>query len=320
MSGTTRQAARILSPVQHLYHLRCRSIYSTLLPPVRHSISLQQLQPQQRQQSGHRFLTTTTRPVSASQTNTNTTPSSSSDPDEKPPTTIQTSQITPETLHLDATMKEDAKSIEQIIAELNQDTRTGQHSTFPGDTTDPSSSSSDSATSEDTTTETIAAAAAASTRARAQQRRSRFLYILYFILYYSALGSIPVNLLLIKGEAKELKERQEWKIGVLTDMRDKLRRGESVAEEEALLSVGLNRSKREEQVDDKYFEDLLVTAEKLDFAFGKDRDTLTTELDTTTAAGSTPSPVATASASSPPPPPPVTSRKPPPPKTERSFL
>jgi hypothetical protein len=154
-------------------------------------------------------------------------------------------------------MKEDAKSIEQIIAELNQDTRTGQQSTFPGDTADPSSSShSDSAASEDTTTETIAAAAAASARARAraQQRRSRFLYILYAILYYSALGSIPVNLLLIKGEAKELNEKQEWKIGVLTEMRDKLRRGESVAEEEALLSVGLNRSKREEQVDDKYFE------------------------------------------------------------------
>ncbi|KAK3827968.1 MAG: hypothetical protein J3Q66DRAFT_382825 [Benniella sp.] len=320
MSGTTRQAARILSPVQHLYHLRCRSIHSTLLRPVRHSISLQ-LQQLQRQQTGHRFLTTNTRPVSASQTNTNTTPSSSSDPDEKPPTTIQTSQITPETLHLDATMKEDAKSIEQIIAELNQDTRTGQHSTFPGDTGDPSSSShSDSTASEDTTTETIAAAAAASARVRAQQRRSRFLYILYAILYYSALGSIPVNLLLIKGEAKELNEKQEWKIGVLTEMRDKLRRGESVAEEEALLSVGLNRSKREEQVDDKYFEDLLVTAEKLDFAFGKDRDTLTTGLDTTAAAGSTPSPVTTAPASPPPPPPPATPRKPPPPKTEKSFL
>lgn len=78
---------------------------------------------------------------------------------------------------------------------------------------------------------------------------------MYHILYWSALGSIPVHLLLTKGEAKDLKARQEWKISVLTDMRDKLQRGESVEEEEALLTVGHDRSKREEQVDEKYFED-----------------------------------------------------------------
>lgn len=60
-----------------------------------------------------------------------------------------------------------------------------------------------------------------------------------------------------KGETKDLKEKQEWKIAVLTDMRDKLRRGESVEEEEALLSVGMDRSKREaeQKVDEAYFED-----------------------------------------------------------------
>lgn len=78
---------------------------------------------------------------------------------------------------------------------------------------------------------------------------------MYHILYWSALGSIPVHLLMTKGEAKDLKARQEWKISVLTDMRDKLRRGESVEEEEALLTIGHDRSKREEQVDEKYFED-----------------------------------------------------------------
>lgn len=62
-------------------------------------------------------------------------------------------------------------------------------------------------------------------------------------------------MLLTKNEAKDTKERQEWKIAVLTDMRDKLQRGESIEEEEALLSVGMDRSTREEQVDDKYFED-----------------------------------------------------------------
>jgi hypothetical protein len=84
---------------------------------------------------------------------------------------------------------------------------------------------------------------------------TRFWFYLYHILYWSALGSIPVHLLLTKGETKDFKTRQEWKISVLTDMRDKLQRGESIEEEEALLTVGHDRSKREEQVDEKYFED-----------------------------------------------------------------
>lgn len=90
---------------------------------------------------------------------------------------------------------------------------------------------------------------------RPPKKPSRFWIYMYHILYWSALGSIPVHLLLTKGETKDLKARQEWKISVLTDMRDKLRRGESVEEEEALLTVGHDRSKREELVDEKYFED-----------------------------------------------------------------
>jgi hypothetical protein len=90
---------------------------------------------------------------------------------------------------------------------------------------------------------------------RPPKKPSRFWIYMYHILYWSALGSIPVHLLMTKGEAKDLRARQEWKISVLTDMRDKLRRGESVEEEEALLTVGHDRSKREEQVDEKYFED-----------------------------------------------------------------
>ncbi|KAF9139154.1 hypothetical protein BGX30_008306 [Mortierella sp. GBA39] len=139
------------------------------------------------------------------------------------------------------------------------------------------------------------------------KKPSRFWIYMYHILYWSALGSIPVHLLLTKGEAKDLKASQEWKISVLTDMRDKLRRGESVEEEEALLTVGHDRSKREEQVDEKYFEDLLVSAEKQDFIFSKDKE-IDVVVPTPTPA---PTPVPEA---------PVVPRKPAPPKSEKSYL
>ncbi|KAG0276315.1 hypothetical protein BGZ95_007708 [Linnemannia exigua] len=139
------------------------------------------------------------------------------------------------------------------------------------------------------------------------KKPSRFWIYMYQILYWSAIGSIPVHLLLTKGEAKDLKARQEWKISVLTDMRDKLRRGESVEEEEALLTVGHDRSKREEQVDEKYFEDLLQSAEKMDFIFSKDKEAA---LAVTT---STPTPAPATAA-------PVVPRKPAPPKSEKSYL
>ncbi|KAG0289839.1 hypothetical protein BGZ96_006675 [Linnemannia gamsii] len=142
---------------------------------------------------------------------------------------------------------------------------------------------------------------------RPPKKPSRFWFYMYHILYWSALGSIPVHLLMTKGEAKDLKARQEWKISVLTDMRDKLRRGESVEEEEALLTVGHDRSKREEQVDEKYFEDLLVSAEKQDFIFSKDKETDIVA----SAPASAPTPVPEA---------PVVPRKPAPPKSEKSYL
>ncbi|KAF9156238.1 hypothetical protein BG015_006641 [Linnemannia schmuckeri] len=142
---------------------------------------------------------------------------------------------------------------------------------------------------------------------RPPKKPSRFWVYMYHILYWSALGSIPVHLLMTKGEAKDLKARQEWKISVLTDMRDKLRRGESVEEEEALLTVGHDRSKREEQVDEKYFEDLLVSAEKQDFIFSKDKET--------DVIAPTPTPAPT-----PVPEAPVVPRKPAPPKSEKSYL
>lgn len=88
------------------------------------------------------------------------------------------------------------------------------------------------------------------------KRKSRFWFYLYQVLFWSAIGSLPVHLLLTKGESKDTKIKQEWKIAVLQDMRDKLKRGESIEEEETMLTIGLDRSKRKvEQVDEKYFEE-----------------------------------------------------------------
>ncbi|KAF9385407.1 hypothetical protein BGX21_001068 [Mortierella sp. AD011] len=96
-------------------------------------------------------------------------------------------------------------------------------------------------------------------------------------------------------------------------MRDKLKRGESVEEEEALLSVGMNRNKREEQVDDKYFEDLLKSAEKLDYVFGKDKNGEAASDQSIPAATPKPAPA-------PVPAPPAVPRKSAPPKSEKSYL
>jgi len=88
------------------------------------------------------------------------------------------------------------------------------------------------------------------------KRKSRFWFYLYQVIFWSAIGSLPVHLLLTKSETKDTKIKREWKIAVLQDMRDKLKRGESIEEEEAMLTIGLDRSKREvEQVDEKYFEE-----------------------------------------------------------------
>ncbi|KAF9970574.1 hypothetical protein BGZ65_011032 [Modicella reniformis] len=212
-------------------------------------------------------------------------------------------------------MNENIKSIEPVIAELNRrDAQSNQGSDQSSLSfgTGGEVGSAGSASEEGSTTGKSGGEA---TQSGPQKRPSRFWYIFYHILYWSALGSIPVHLLLLKGETKEWKEKQEWKIGVLTEMKNKLERGESVKEEEALLNVGLNRSKREEQVDDKFFEDLLTSAEKLDFTFGKDKEALNTEINSSIAATSTPAP-----GLSPSPPPPIVPRKPAPPKTEKSFL
>ncbi|GJJ74013.1 hypothetical protein EMPS_06371 [Entomortierella parvispora] len=139
--------------------------------------------------------------------------------------------------------------------------------------------------------------------------KSRFWFYLYQVLFWSAIGSLPVHLLLTKGETKDTKIKQEWRIAVLEDMRDKLKRGESIEEEEAMLTIGLDRSKREvEQVDEKYFEELLHTAEKMDFVFTGDKVK--------------DSKIAPAVAATPaePVPEPAVPRKPAPPKTEKSYL
>ncbi|KAG0336156.1 hypothetical protein BG000_006873 [Podila horticola] len=215
---------------------------------------------------------------------------------EKPPASFDPKL----TLETSIDPSDNIKSIEQVIAELNKDVRTSE-------------------SRENTSSEEHGSTGAGSEHGAGSDsslppppppkgKPSRFWFYLYYILYYSALGSLPVHLLITKGETKDLKEKQEWKIAVLTDMRDKLRRGESVEEEEALLSVGMDRSKREEQqkVDEAYFEDLLQSAEKLDYVFGS-----TSQAEQTPAPAPTPTPA---------PAPPVTPRKPAPPKTEKSYL
>ncbi|KAF9422657.1 hypothetical protein BGZ94_008511 [Podila epigama] len=234
----------------------------------------------------------------------------SKDPVLPPSTSIEPARLSFETIS-EGTIDPAAnlKSIEQVIAELNRDTRavdTREHNegynndNGSGHGNDGTGSASGSGPESDSTLPPPIPP---------KRKPSRFWYYLYYIILYSAIGSLPVHLLLTKGEIKELKEKQEWKIAVLTDMRDKLRRGESIEEEEALLSVGMDRSKREAQqtVDEAYFEDLLKSAEKLDFAFGSQA--------TAHPSDATPTPV-----SKPAPPPPVVPRKPPPPKTEKSYL
>ncbi|KAF9114066.1 hypothetical protein BGX27_000197 [Mortierella sp. AM989] len=192
------------------------------------------------------------------------------------------------------------RSIEQAIAELNPGTLPSSQTSLAGDSMHADGSLPPPPLGSGT-----------DAGSQPKKKPSRFWFYLYHILYWSALGSLPVHLLLLKGETKDTKEKQEWKIAVLTDMRDKLKRGESIEEEEALLSVGMDRSKREEQVDDKYFEDLLKSAEKQDFYFGKDKD-IGTAFDQNI---SLPTP-APASA----PAPSTVPRKPAPPKSERSYL
>ncbi|KAF9931687.1 hypothetical protein FBU30_009748 [Linnemannia zychae] len=145
------------------------------------------------------------------------------------------------------------------------------------------------------------------------KKPSRFWFYLYQVIFWSAIGSIPVHLLKVKNEDKDLRERVEWEIMVLEDMEEKLKKGESVEEEMAMLTIGHDRAIRaeKEQVDEKHFEDLLASAEKLDFVFfGKDK-----EAALATAASSTPS-----TSTVTPPAVPVVPRKPAPPKTERSYL
>ncbi|KAG0346003.1 hypothetical protein BG004_002654 [Podila humilis] len=209
---------------------------------------------------------------------------------EQPPTSFNPKlsiETTPQT------PSENIKSIEQVIAELSQDTRTAESGAY----TNPDDSSSSSSS-------------LPPPLPPKQKKPSRFWFYLYYILLYSALGSLPVHLLLTRGETKELREKAEWKISILTDMRDKLLRGESIEEEEALLSVGMDRGHREAQqkVDDAYFEDLLKSAEKLDYSFGSNQ--IADQVPALT-----PAPVST-----PVPAPPVVPRKPAPPKTEKSYL
>ncbi|KAG0036949.1 hypothetical protein BGZ82_003398 [Podila clonocystis] len=210
---------------------------------------------------------------------------------EKPPTSFDPKL----TLKPAIDPSDNIKSIEQVIAELNMDARTSELREH----TMPEEHGSIGAGSEHGTGSD---SSLPPPPPPPKGKPGRFWFYLYYILLYSALGSLPVHLLMTKGETKDLKAKQEWKIAVLTDMRDKLRRGESVEEEEALLSVGMGRSEREAQqkVDEAYFEAYYV--------FGS-----------TSQAEQTPAPTA-AAAPTPAPAPPVTPRKPAPPKTEKSYL
>ncbi|KAF8932089.1 hypothetical protein EDD21DRAFT_349324 [Dissophora ornata] len=227
---------------------------------------------------------------------------------ERPPSTIQTSKIMPVATPA-PDVSENVKSIEQVIADIDPDIKKSQSSTRASETLEPSFSSDPTSSESSSSTAPPESESGSSSSAR-PKRPSRTWFYLYQILYWCTVGSIPVHLLLIKSETKEVREKQEWKIAVLTDMRDKLKRGDSVEEEEALLSVGMDRSEREEQVDDKYFEDLLTSAEKLDFTFGdKDRANTELEIALSTPVVSTPTPAS-----------PAVPRKPAPPKSEKSYL
>ncbi|KAF9578797.1 hypothetical protein BGW38_005236 [Lunasporangiospora selenospora] len=205
---------------------------------------------------------------------------------------------------IDLNTAENIQSIQQIIAELNLDPKTIQALNAAESQADPSSASESSSTTDgdsDQKSETQPP--------KDPKKQSRFWHYLMQIFFWSALGSVPVHMLLQKGENRELRERHEWKIAVLTDMRDKLRRGESIEEEEAMLSVGMDRAKREEHVDEKYFEELLKDAESQDFILSKNSKESSSSLPTPS-----PSPSTTPS-------PPVNiTRKPPPPKSEKSYL
>ncbi|KAF9971432.1 hypothetical protein BGZ73_005622 [Actinomortierella ambigua] len=151
-------------------------------------------------------------------------------------------------------------------------------------------------------------------------RQSKSWRYLWIIFYWSCLGSLPIHLMMVKNEAKAVQQKLEWKIAVLQDMRDKLARGESIEEEEALLAVGMDRSKRElqHQVDDQMFEELIKSAEKLDMDVG---------LSTKVPIGELQEPVGAQAVSEYPPTPaavpapqPTVPRKPAPPKSEKSFL
>ncbi|KAF9164538.1 hypothetical protein DFQ26_001345 [Actinomortierella ambigua] len=147
-------------------------------------------------------------------------------------------------------------------------------------------------------------------------RQSKFWRYLWIVFYWSCLGSLPIHLMMIKNETKTVQEKLEWKIAVLQDMRDKLARGESIEEEEALLAVGMDRSKREmqHQVDDQMFEELIKSAEKLDMDAGNNTKMLISELPQPAV------PEVAPTATPAPTPQPTVPRKPTPPKSERSFL
>ncbi|KAF9355557.1 hypothetical protein BGX26_006404 [Mortierella sp. AD094] len=308
MSSSVRNATRILRHVNHCK--RQASTPSSIVSASRRIAIQSRHEHQIRQFSLSRH---------ASSSNSTKEPGSGSDVIEKPPTTVQPPkfELKSSIPSFDIQENEQMKSIEQVIAELNRDSSISQSSTY-SEAALSSSQASDPSLTPDSTHATdepfpppppgseSTAGSGPEAGGQPKKKSSRFWFYLYHILYWSALGSLPVHLLLLKGETKDIKERQEWKIGVLTEMRDKLKRGESIEEEEALLSVGMDRSKREEQVDDGYFED-----QKLDFVFGKDKDDETASDQNIPAVAPVPAPV---------PAPPVVPRKPAPPKSEKSYL
>ncbi|KAF9400551.1 hypothetical protein BGX21_004063, partial [Mortierella sp. AD011] len=224
--SSARHATRILRHVNQCK--RQVSTPSSIVSASRRIVTQSRYEHQIRQFSLSRYT---------SSSNSTKEPGSGSDVIEKPPTTVQPPKFEFESLAppLNIQESENMKSIEQIIAELNRDAGITQPSTHSPELETALSSlqTSDPSLTPDSTHTTNGpypppppgseSTAGSGPEAGGQPKRkpSRFWLYLYHILYWSALGSLPVHLLLLKGDTKDTKERQEWNIGVLTEIRYK---------------------------------------------------------------------------------------------------
>ncbi|KAG0228629.1 hypothetical protein BGW41_003370 [Actinomortierella wolfii] len=191
------------------------------------------------------------------------------DPTTPPPTSLGASKTIIDSGAVPDPMA-NIQSLEDFIRELNKDATTAAEQSRPGQSKE-ADVGGDQANQEEQQGHEEQQQQQRKKRDWSSWRRSKMWRYLWVVFYWSCLGSLPIHLMMIKNETKAVQEKLEWKIAVLQDMRDKLARGESIEEEEALLSVGMDRSKRElqHQVDDRMFEELIKSAESLDIEIGK---------------------------------------------------